>query len=132
MLLDCAFGALKQRAWRIKDGHGSIKKNNHATPGSIVVIDQLVSAQLGLLLQASGYLSASRIWACNMFLDLCSGFGYGHMMCNAFLDQTVKAKQVYFVLILAMRNNTVSLNWADLVSKLSESSSTSNMSTSNF
>ena len=45
----CAFGASKRRAWRIKDSYRSIKKDGHATPGSIVSIDQLASAQPGLI-----------------------------------------------------------------------------------
>ena len=64
-------------------------------PGSLVCVDQLISSQPGLLPQSSGYLTASRIWACNVFLDVNTGYGFGFMMCNTSLEQTIKAKQAF-------------------------------------
>jgi hypothetical protein len=57
----CAFGGSKYNVWRTKDGYGSIKKEYHNQPGSLICIDQLVSAQPGLVSQLTSYLMASRI-----------------------------------------------------------------------
>ena len=91
----CAFGGSKRKAWRTKDNFGSIKKSSHDVPGSLVCVDQLISSQPGLLPQSSGYLTASRIWACNIFLDVNTRYGFGFMMHNTLLEQTIKAKQAF-------------------------------------
>ena len=91
----CVFGGMKRRPCRTKDIYGTIRKCNHNTPGSLVCVDQLISSQPGLVPQSSGYLTASRIWACNVFFDVFSGYGYGHMMRNTSLDQTIEAKQAF-------------------------------------
>jgi len=92
LCLSCAFGESKRKVWRTKDGFGSIRKADHLAPGKLVCIDQLISSQLGLVPQASGYLTASRIWACNIFLDVYSGYGYRFMMRDTTLNQTIQAK----------------------------------------
>jgi len=91
----CAIGGSKRKAWRTKDGHGSIRKADHSTPGKLVCVDQMVSSQPGLVPQSSGYLTASRIWACTIFLDVFSGYGYGFMIRDTYLNQTILAKQTF-------------------------------------
>ena len=91
----CSLGGLGRRAWRTKDTYGHVRKINHATPGSLVCVDQLISSQPGLVPQSSGYLTASRIWACNIFYDVFSNFGCGYMMRNTSLDQTIAAKHAF-------------------------------------
>ena len=82
----CVFRGSKRKAWRIKDSFGSIKKLSHNVPSSLVCVDQLISSQPSLLPQSSGYLTASRIWACNVFLDVNTRYGFGFMMHNTSLE----------------------------------------------
>ena len=64
-------------------------------PGKLICVDQIISAQPGLVLQSSGCLTASRIWTCNVFLDVYSGYGYGFVMRDTSLDQTIAAKRTF-------------------------------------
>ena len=82
MCPSCAFGSSHQRAWIMKDSHDHTKKDKytHAQPGYIVSINHLISAQLGLTSQSTGYLTASRTQACQVFIDTFSSCGYGFMM----------------------------------------------------
>ena len=44
-----------------KGNFTNIKKDKYKKPGNIVAIDQLISTQLGLIPQSSGYLTFLRI-----------------------------------------------------------------------
>ena len=59
------------------------------------MIDQLISIQLGLIPQSSSYLTVSRIWVCQIFLDLYTGYGYGFMLKNTLLKQTIEGKRAF-------------------------------------
>ena len=58
-------------------------------------VDQLVSAQPGQVPQSSGYLTSSRVWACNVFIDVHSEYCLVFMLLNTTLDQMLKAKQAF-------------------------------------
>ena len=59
--MSCVFGMSHLRPWRSKKTPGTILKSSKTEPGDCVSIDQIVSAQLGLKLQISGYLTDMRI-----------------------------------------------------------------------
>ena len=90
-----AFDASRRKAYHTKDTYCAIKKLSHDYSGSLVSVDQLVSTQPGLVPQSSGYLSASRIWACAVFVDSFSSYGFRFMMQNTSLEQTVQEKVAF-------------------------------------
>ena len=54
----CAFGKAHCRQWRHKGSRGpGIHSLSHNVPGACVSVDQLVSAQPGLMSQVSGHLT---------------------------------------------------------------------------
>ena len=55
-------------------------------------IDQLVSAQPGLIPQASGFLTSMRIWAATVFVDHVSDYVYVALMRDLTLSETLLAK----------------------------------------
>ena len=88
----CAFGNSKRRKWRTKPRPGTIEKVHQTAPGILVCVDQLISSQPGLVPQSSGCLTASRVWAYNIFFDVHSEYGHSFMMNNATLDQRLQEK----------------------------------------
>ena len=60
LYLSCTFSVAMRRSWRHKDGHRSIKKETHVTPGSLGAVDQMISKKPGLIPQSSGCLTVSR------------------------------------------------------------------------
>jgi hypothetical protein len=54
----CQFGTVHQRPWRVKGkASRSIRRPKHIQPGNGVLMDQIVSAQPGLIPQMSGFLT---------------------------------------------------------------------------
>ena len=60
-----------------------------------VSIDQIVSAQLGLIPQISGYLTNMRIWGATVFVDHVSDYTHVALMRDLTLEKTLLAK-TYF------------------------------------
>ena len=59
----CQFGTAHRRPWRVKGKKsGSIRKENEVEPGDGTSIDQIVSAQPGLIPQMSGFRTNERLW----------------------------------------------------------------------
>ena len=90
--MSCAFGMSHRRPWRNKGKPGTIRKDNETEPGDCVSIDQLVSAQPGLIPQMSGYLTNMRIWGATVFVDHVSDFVHVALMRDLSLDETLLAK----------------------------------------
>ena len=69
----CLFGMAHRKPWRFKttkDGKKSVLKGPGVTePGQCVGVDQMVSAQPGLVAQEKGSLTRGRIWGCTVFVD---------------------------------------------------------------
>ena len=88
----CQFGTAHRRPWRVKGKKsGSIRKANQVEPGDGVSIDQIVSAQPGLIPQMSGFLTSRRIWGVTTFCDHVSDFVYVHLMRDFTVDETILA-----------------------------------------
>jgi hypothetical protein len=65
----CIFGTAHHKPWCSKGERGSIRKHNDNAPGKCVSINQMISAQPGLILQMAGFLTNLRIWASTIFVD---------------------------------------------------------------
>ena len=62
-------------------------------PGDGVSVDQIVSAQPGLIPQMSGFLTSKRLWGATTFVDHVSDYVYVHIMQDLTLDETILAKE---------------------------------------
>merc|ERR1712155_246974 len=68
----CQFGTAHRRPWRHKGKKsGSIRKKEHINPGDGVSMDQIVSAQPGLIPQMSGFLTNRCTWGATHFVTMC-------------------------------------------------------------
>lgn len=109
----CQFGAAHRRPWRVKGKKaGSIRKETETAPGDGTSVDQIVSAQPGLLPIMEGDHSSDRIWGATTFCDHVSNFVYVHLMRNFTSDETLQAKKAYEK-ILAQAGWTVGAYHAD-------------------
>ena len=61
-------------------------------PGDGVSVDQIVSAQPGLIPQMSGFLTNQRLWGATTFFDHVSDYVYVHLMRDLSLTKTLLAK----------------------------------------
>ena len=92
----CEFGTAHRRPWRTKGKKsGSIRKDDQVKPGDGTSVDQIVSAQPGLIPQMAGFLTSDRIWGATTFCDHVSDFVYVHLMRNFTLEETLLAKKAY-------------------------------------
>ena len=62
-------------------------------PGDGVSVDQIVSAQPGLIPQMSGFLTSKRLWVATTFVDHVSDYVYVHIIRDLTLDETLLAKE---------------------------------------
>ena len=58
-------------------------------------MDQIVSAQPGLIPQMSGFLTNRRIWGCTIFCDHVSDFVYVHLMRDFTIVETLLAVKTF-------------------------------------
>ena len=67
----CIFGKYHKRSWRTKVKHSSlaIRKPSETRPGAMTSIDQMVSSQLGLIIQVIGDPNHARFWAATVCVD---------------------------------------------------------------
>jgi hypothetical protein len=92
----CQFGQAHRRPWRTKGkASGSIRRSDELQPGDGASVDQIVSAQPGLIPQMAGFPTSDRIWGTTNFCDHVSGFVYVHLMRNFTLEETLSAKRAY-------------------------------------
>ena len=81
-------------------------------PGNGVSVDQIVSAQPGLIPQMSGFLTSKKVWGCTAFVDHASDYVYVHLMKDLTLDETLLAKEALEKL-MAQAGRTVTHYHAD-------------------
>ena len=109
----CQFGTAHRRPWRVKGKKsGSIRKADQVKPGDGVSIDQIVSAQPGLIPQMSGFLTSRRIWGVTTFCDHVSDFVYVHLMRDFTVEETILATKA-FEKVLAEAKRSVKHYHAD-------------------
>jgi hypothetical protein len=92
----CQFGQTHCHPWcRKGKASGSICKPNKVQPGDGTSVDQIVSAQPGLIPQMAGFPTSDRIWGTTHFCNHVSNFVYVHLMWNFTLGETLLAKHAY-------------------------------------
>ncbi len=92
----CAFGKAHRRQWRFKSSPSHpIRSVTDNKPGAQVSVDQLISAQPGLLAQMSGHLTRRRISCATLFNDHFSNFTYCHLQVSSGHDETLAAKWAF-------------------------------------
>ena len=90
--ISCVFGRSRRQPWRSKKTPGAIYKEIETEHGDCVSIDQIVSAQSGIIPQMSGYLTNTRIWGATVFVDHASDYTHVALMRDLTLDETILAK----------------------------------------
>ena len=90
--MSCVFGTSHRKPWRSKAVPGSIRKDSKTEPGDCVSIDQLISAQPGLIPQMSGFLTNMGIWEATVFVDHITDYVYVALMRDLTLDETILVK----------------------------------------
>ena len=90
----CQFGASHRSPWQTKGNKiGSIHRPEQTNPGDGVLIDQIVSAQPGLIPQISGLLTIQSFWGRTTFVDHVSDYVYVHLMRDLFLFERLLTKE---------------------------------------
>ena len=89
----CQFGQAHRRPWWTKGKKSeSIQKPDQTKPGDGVSVDQIVSAQTGLIPHMSGFLINQRLWGATTFVDHVSDYVYVQLMIDSSLTETFLAK----------------------------------------
>ncbi len=91
----CIFGTCHCKPWHSKGLKGSIKKEIDDASGKCVSIDQMVSAQPGLIPQMAGFLTNLCIWGATNFVDHFSDYIFLPLMRDLTLDKTLPAKSSF-------------------------------------
>ena len=90
------FGTAHRKPWRFKrtkDGTDStLRGEKISEPGDTVGVDQLISAQPGLVPQEKGLLTRARIWAATVFVDYVTGYIHVGLMTDQSGDSTLQCK----------------------------------------
>ena len=98
----CLFGK-QQQCPQITMGSSSICKDHHDHPGAAISTDQIISAQPGLIPQASSILTNECITAVTVFVDHFSDFTYSLLMTSCSGDETLQAKQEFEAYAASLR-----------------------------
>ena len=97
--VSCLFGTAHRKPWRFKKtkyGHTStLRGDDISGPGDTVGVDQLISAQPGLVPQEKGILACARIWAATVFIDYVTGYVHVALMTDQYGEYTLQAKHDY-------------------------------------
>ncbi len=89
------FGTAHRKPWLSKGSRGSIRKESNNAPGKCISLDQLVSAQPGLIPQMAGFLTNLPIWRATVFVDCFSDYVYVALMQDLGLDKTLLARSAF-------------------------------------
>ena len=95
----CLFGTQHRSNWRSRSSkHGkksTLRKEDLNHPGQCVGVDQMISAQPGLIPQEKGNLTRARIWACTVFVDYYTGYVFVALMRDLTAESTLAAKKEF-------------------------------------
>ena len=91
----CLYGAMTKINWK-----GRESTNNHQVfvatkPGQWVLVDQMISTQVGFIAQLKGALSKQRYKAATVFVDHFSWLQYVHLMTSLSSEDTIQAKLAF-------------------------------------
>ena len=92
----CAFGKAHRRQWKHKrDEVQHIRSPRDSRPGSKVSVDQMISAQPGLVPQTSGHLTRPRIHSATIYIDHHSSYAYSFLQKSTSGDETLNPKVAF-------------------------------------
>ena len=95
----CLFGQAHRRPWQHKSSSstsgGVLRGPAVSEPGQTVGVDQMVSAQPGIVPQEKGSMTRARIWGATVFVDYATKFVKVHLMQNATGEETLAAKNSF-------------------------------------
>jgi hypothetical protein len=92
----CQFGTAHRCPWHTKGKKsGSIRKPDQPKPGDGLSVDQIISAQPGLIPQMAGFLTSKQIRGCTTFIDHFSNDIYVHLMKDFTTMETLLAKLAF-------------------------------------
>jgi hypothetical protein len=107
LCIACQIRTAHWRPWRTRGkALGFICHPEHILSGDGVLVDQIVSAQPGLIPQMSCFLTSHHIWGCTTFCDHVGDFVYIHLMQDHKVDKTKLAVKA-FEKVRAQANRTV-------------------------
>ena len=90
----CQFGAAHRRPWRTKGKKcGSIRIPEQTNPVDGISVDQIVSAQPGLIPQMSDFINSIHFGECTTFVDHVSNYVYVHLMRDLSLYEYLLQKE---------------------------------------
>ena len=93
------FGAQHRTNWRTKSSKygkkSELRKKDLTKPVQYVGVDQMISAQPGLIPQGKYNLTRARIWACAVFVDYYTGYVFVALMRNLTAESTLAAKKEF-------------------------------------
>ena len=93
------FGLQHRTNWRTKssklDKKSELRKEDLTKPGKCVGVDQMISAQPGLIPQEKGSLTRARIWSCKLFVDYYTGYFFVALMRDLTAELTLAAKKEF-------------------------------------
>ncbi len=90
--MSCIFGTCHRKPWHSKGLKGLIRMETDDAPGKCVSMDQMVTAQPGLIPQMAGFLTHLRIWGAMIFIDHFSDYLFVALMHDLTLDERLLAK----------------------------------------
>ncbi len=93
--MSCLFGTCHCKPLHSKSLKGLIRKETGNAPGKCLSMDQMVSAQPGLIPQMAGFLRNLHIWGATIFVDHYSDYVFVALMCDLTLDETLLAKSSF-------------------------------------
>jgi hypothetical protein len=93
--MSCIFGTAHRKPWHSKGSKESIRNESNNAPGKCISMDQLVSAQPGLIPQMAGVLPNLHIWGATVFVDHFSDYVSVALMQGLGLDETLLAKSYF-------------------------------------
>jgi hypothetical protein len=92
----CQFGTAHQCPWRTKGKtNGSIQKLDQTKLGDGASVDQIISAQPGLIPQMAGFLTSKRIWGLHHVCDHVSDYMYVYLMKDFTIIKKLLAKLAF-------------------------------------
>jgi Reverse transcriptase (RNA-dependent DNA polymerase) len=91
----CLYGKATRRPWRTKAPVNAMSIPPVTSPGSVVSMDQMVSAITGLVPQMKGFLTHQRYTVATIFVDHFSGLSFVHLQKGSTATETIEAKRAF-------------------------------------
>ena len=85
----CLFGKARKRAWRSKSPVNKIKTPPVTAPGSVVAMDQMISAVPGFIAQMRGFITGKRYKVITVFVDQFSDLSFVYTQKSTTAEETV-------------------------------------------